>query len=154
MPLSKISANGITSINTSQISGGLGNIALDVASGTGNGAISIPYGNTASRPSTPTVGYLRFNTDVGVLENYTSNGWFKVSAQQPTITTISGTIYSGNTSTLTITGTNFLSFGASVTFSGANTATVGSIIPTNGSTILVTVPSTIYSIIEIGRAHV
>ena len=145
MPLSKISANGITTINSTQIAGGLGSIALDIASGTGNGALSVPIGTTAQRPSTPNIGYVRFNTDIGNLENYTANGWFKVSIQQPSITSISGTIYSGNTSTLTITGSNFLTSGATVTFAGANTASVGSLTPTGGSSLSVT---------EIGRAHV
>ena len=89
---------------------------LNVAS---NGYIKVAVGTTAQRPSNPQVGYLRFNTDTGVLENYTANGWFKVSVLQPTISGITGTIYSGNVSTLIITGSNFGSSNATVTFSGA-----------------------------------
>ena len=136
MPLSKISANGITTINSTQIAGGLGSIALDIASGTGNGALSVPIGTTAQRPSTPIVGYMRFNTDLGVLENYTANGWFKVSIQQPTITSVSGNIYNGNTSVLLISGQGFGVSGANVTFTGANTVSVTGLIPSNGGTLL------------------
>ena len=115
----------LTQVTVGMINGALGsNTALDISGAGGTGAAQIPSGNTAQRPSSPTVGYLRFNTDTGVLENYTANGWFKVSVQQPTISNISGSIYSGNTSTLTISGQNFGTANANVTFSGANAASV------------------------------
>ena len=69
-------------------------------------ALIVPTGTTAQRPSNPNIGLTRFNTDTSALENYTANGWFKVSTQTPIIGSISGTIYSGNTSTLTIDVTN------------------------------------------------
>ena len=69
-------------------------------------ALGVPTGTTAQRPVNPQIGFIRFNTDTQLLENYTANGWFKVSVNVPTISSISGTIYSGNTSTLTINGTN------------------------------------------------
>ena len=82
----------------------------------------------------------------GTLTNK-SSPWFKVSVQTPSITSISGTIYSGNTSTLTISGTNFGLTNANVTFSGANTASVTGLTPTSSGQILsVTVPSAIYTI--------
>lgn len=149
MTLSKINANGIVSINTSQIAGGLGKVALDSASSTGNGAISVPYGNTATRPVNPDVGYVRFNTDYSALENYTGNVWFKVSIQQPIISSISGSIYSGNTSTITLSGSNFGTVANSVyvTISGANTATITNLTPTNGgASVSLQVPQAIYTI--------
>lgn len=125
------------------------NPGTGVLSLSSNGAIGVPIGNTAQRPSNPTIGYVRFNTETGVLENYTPTGWLKVSLQQPTISGISGNIYNGNTSILTITGTNFLTSGAIVTFSGANTASVSGLNPTNsGSTITTSVPESIYTISE------
>jgi hypothetical protein len=126
----------------------VGNATTQLVSITPDGGLKVPVGNTATRPSNPQIGFIRFNTDTNVLENYNANGWFKVSVSQPTIASISGTIYSGNTSTLTITGTNFGAVGANVTFSsGANTASVTGLTPTNGGQSLsVTVPSQIYNI--------
>lgn len=37
---------------------------------------SYPSGSTANRPSSPSIGTLYFNTDLGALQIYTSNGWF------------------------------------------------------------------------------
>lgn len=131
------SANNMTITNS--LFGGSANLI--------NGVLQVPVGNTAQRPSSPNVGYVRYNTDTGVLENYTTSGWLKVSVQQPTISSISGSILNGYSTTLTLTGSNFLTSGASVTFTGANTATVTNITPTTSGTVLsVTVPVSIYSI--------
>lgn len=41
--------------------------------------IIVPVGTTAQRPSSPTVGYVRYNTDLGYLEMYSaSNNWIKL----------------------------------------------------------------------------
>ena len=86
----------LTQVTVGMINGALGsNTALDISGAGGTGAAQIPSGTTAQRPSSPTVGYLRFNTETGSLENYTANGWFKVSVQQPSISSISGSIYNG-----------------------------------------------------------
>ena len=144
----------LTQVTVGMINGALGsNTALDISGAGGTGAAQIPSGNTAQRPSSPTVGYLRFNTETGSMENYTANGWLKVSVQTPSISSISGSIYNSNTSTLTITGINFGTSGANVTFSGANNTTVTGITPTATTSLSVAVPSPIYTI-EIGRAHV
>ena len=37
---------------------------------------SYPSGTTAERPASSTIGSLYFNTDLGVLQVYTPNGWF------------------------------------------------------------------------------
>ena len=43
------------------------------------GAVTLPVGTTAQRPSSPTVGYVRYNTDLGYLEMYSaSNNWIKL----------------------------------------------------------------------------
>jgi hypothetical protein len=39
------------------------------------GAIQLPTGNTAARPATPAVGYMRFNTDSTVVEYYNGTAW-------------------------------------------------------------------------------
>ena len=42
------------------------------------GYIQVPVGTTAQRPSSPAVGYVRYNTDLGYLEIFTGNTWFKL----------------------------------------------------------------------------
>ena len=120
-------------------------VSLDLSTKTD--AISLPHGTTAQRPSSPSIGYLRYNTDTGALENYTSNGWLKVSVQTPIVSSFSGSIYSGYSSTITFSGQNFGTSPATVTFtSGATTATATGT-PTGGGTSLsVSVPSAIYGL--------
>ena len=71
----------------------------------------LPTGTTAQRPSTPTVGMLRYNTDTSTIEKYTSTSWYSLNTF-PTITNIS--YASGADATdpsggelVTVTGTNF-----------------------------------------------
>jgi hypothetical protein len=42
-------------------------------------AIKVPVGTTAERPSTPTVGMLRYNNTTNKLEGYTTNGWVSLN---------------------------------------------------------------------------
>jgi len=43
---------------------------------TGTGALGLPSGTTAQRPSSPYNGYMRFNTDLGIIETYLpAVGW-------------------------------------------------------------------------------
>lgn len=79
--------------------------------------IVVPVGTTAERSGSVTVGTLRYNTDIGLIEQYNALGWQSVDAP-PAITNISGTINENTNSTLTITGSNFKS-GAIVYIEGA-----------------------------------
>jgi len=54
------------------------------------GYLQLPTGNTASRPASPAVGMVRFNTDIGGVEVYTTGGW--ISADEKQSATSSGTI--------------------------------------------------------------
>lgn len=57
------------------------------------GAVTFPSGTTAQRPSSPTVGMIRFNTDLNYLEEYHGGQWKGLSniftAEGGTITTYS-----------------------------------------------------------------
>jgi len=81
------------------------------------GVLTIPSGSTAQRPSSPTVGTLRYNTTTGLIEQYNSIGWQAIDAP-PAVTSISGIINENTNSTITITGTNFKS-GSIVSIEGA-----------------------------------
>jgi hypothetical protein len=60
---------------------------------------------------------LRYNTDLGLIEQYNALGWQSVDAP-PTVTNISGVINENTNSTITITGSNFKT-GAIVRVEGA-----------------------------------
>jgi len=62
---------GVTSNTTI---GGTLSVANDVSL-TGTGALKIPTGTTIQRPSTPSVGQIRFNTTSTVLEVYSGSAW-------------------------------------------------------------------------------
>ncbi len=70
--------------------------------------ITIPAGTTAQRPVTPSNGMLRYNTDIGLVEQYNSSGWQGIDAP-PVVTSYSGTINADTNSTITINGSNFKS---------------------------------------------
>ena len=107
------------------------------------GYFALPQGTTAQRPGSPAAGYVRYNTSEDSLEYYTSQGWV-VDNQRPTITGVSGTIFTGFTSTLTLTvsgarGVMYVSFYAGST---KLATTLGNL--ESASTCTVSVPSTVY----------
>ena len=74
-----------------------------------SGISGIPFGNTASRPASPSLGQPYFNGEVGRLELYSSNGWQNIVQETPGVSSASGT-YSQSTGsgTFTVAGTNFV----------------------------------------------
>jgi hypothetical protein len=77
----------------------------------GTGALTLPSGTDGQRPASPVVGMIRFNTTVGVLEQYTNSGWVGIEPA-PTISSV--TLPSTQTAvldgdTVTIAGTGFKS---------------------------------------------
>jgi hypothetical protein len=69
----------------------------------------IPFGNTAARPASPSLGQPYFNGEVGRLELYSSNGWQNIVQETPGISSASGTYNeSTGSGTFTISGTNFV----------------------------------------------
>lgn len=83
----------------------------------GASGIVVPGGGTAERNPGVTVGTIRYNTDLGLIEQYNAIGWQSVDAP-PTISSFSGVINENTNSTITVTGSNFKS-GATVTIGGA-----------------------------------
>ena len=69
----------------------------------------IPFGNTAARPASPSLGQPYFNGEVGRLELYSSNGWQNIVQETPGVASASGTYNeSAGSGTFTISGTNFV----------------------------------------------
>lgn len=91
--------------------------------------VVIPHGTTAQRPGSPSSGFLRFNTDLGTLEQYntSTNAWQAIDSP-PIITNLA---YTGSKTgadpaggeTITLTGSNFKS-GATVTIGGTSASSV------------------------------
>jgi hypothetical protein len=72
----------------------------------GTGAIQVPSGTQAQRPSTA-MGQIRYNSDAGVVEVNDSLGWTPIAAS-PFITGVSPTSFNGVSGTVfTITGSSF-----------------------------------------------
>jgi hypothetical protein len=90
--------------------------------------VRVPHGTTAQRPSNPVAGQLRFNTDLGTLEQYNTNtnNWAAIDSP-PIINSLS---YSGSNTatdpaggeTITLNGSNFKS-GFTITVGGTSAAT-------------------------------
>jgi hypothetical protein len=72
----------------------------------GTEGIVLPTGTTAERGGSPTVGTLRYNNTIGLLENFNATGWTSLDSP-PTVNNISGTVNENTNSTITINGTNF-----------------------------------------------
>ena len=88
----------------------------------GDDGITVPVGTTAQRNGSSGVGTLRYNTDIGLLEQNTGDGWAPIDTP-PTVTSISGTINENTSSTITVNGTIFKT-GATVYIEGAGTGGV------------------------------
>lgn len=82
----------------------------------GTDGITVPVGTSAQRSGTD-VGKVRYNTDLGFLEQYNSTGWAGIDAP-PTVSNQTGTIYTDSDSTITIVGSNFKT-GSTVQVTGA-----------------------------------
>jgi len=113
---------------------------------TSTGALDLPVGTTAERPSSPTSGNIRYNTDIESTEIYDGTAWGKVSPITPIITSVTGTVWTGFSANLTLSGTGFLSANLVVGFtpSGGSETTV-TVTPTSDTAATVAVPSAIYN---------
>ena len=107
MPISQIKTDGIASdaVTQPKIAD---NITLD-----GTQFVRVPAGTTAERPGSAAGGQLRFNTDLGTLEQYNTNTNAWAAIDSPPI--ISSLAYAGSLTaadpaggeTITLTGSNF-----------------------------------------------
>lgn len=81
--------------------------AVSDQANTSTGYFDVPAGTTAQRPVSPNVGMVRYNTDLGNLEQYTESGWGSI-APPPSVSSVSPTTYNGESgTTFTINGSGF-----------------------------------------------
>jgi hypothetical protein len=130
----------------------LGNLWSKAGAGvsSGGGGATVTVSNAA--PSSPTTGALWIDSEYGDLNAYFSNAWVVIgsgggSPSQPTITSITGTIKSGYSSTLVIYGNYFGLSAVTVRFSFGTIADV-TVTPTSSTQLTVAVPASIYGLIE------
>lgn len=71
--ISAITVTGNSTTTDSSIGGN--NITVTSNAAFTGKALAIPTGNTGNRPGTTSNGMIRFNTETGLLEMYTSTGW-------------------------------------------------------------------------------
>jgi hypothetical protein len=85
------------------------------------GAIDIPVGTTAQRPSNPSSGYTRMNSDTNTMEMYNGSTWVTVGGTSLKVYSVDPSTFDGSSGTsLTLIGEGFES-GATVHFiSSAN----------------------------------
>jgi hypothetical protein len=145
----KIAADAVTSAKIAAdtivagdiASGAVNKAELDIGSSSGAGSMYVPTGSNAQRPGSPVVGYLRFNTDIGCLEQYTANGWVGI-ASPPAISSVSPSTYNGESGTsFTINGQAF-DAGAVIKFiSNSGTEyTAGAVTYVNNAQLTATTP--------------
>jgi hypothetical protein len=77
---------------------------LDLSSSLG--AINIPAGTTAQRPSTPANGMLRYNSSTGYLEGYINGGWQFYAGTSAPVNSVAPVVSGGTTVGSTLTTTN------------------------------------------------
>jgi len=118
--------------------------AVSDQSNTSTGYFDLPSGTTAQRPSSPPVGATRFNTTNGSIEFFDGARWVATNLI-PSISSISGVIYAGETSTLTLSLSNTTDT-VTVRFSeaGSTIADVQNTLVTSGS-VSVSVPAAVFN---------
>lgn len=84
---------------------------------TGTDGIEMPAGTTAERPGSPAQGTMRYNTQLGFMEQYNATGWAGIDAP-PVVTNQTGVIRADTDVTITVDGSNFKS-GSVVYVTGA-----------------------------------
>ena len=106
-------------------------------------ALTLPAGDTASRPAGSVAGSQRYNTDTGSIEFYDGTNWISTNLI-PTIDSITGTIYAGFASTLTFDLSNTTeTITVRFTEGGVVVAEVGDVAVTDGAAS-VEVPAAVY----------
>ena len=135
MPISRIKSNAINdgAITIAKTSNLFTNTEI-----AGTEAARMPVGTTAQRANAQ-VGDLRHNSSLGILEQYTSDGWQGI-ASPPVATSISPTDIneSDSTQTIVISGSNF-DAGAVGTLKNSSSATIAPTTSTRNSASQITI---------------
>jgi hypothetical protein len=107
---------------------------------------------SATAPSGASDGDLWFDTSTKAMKVYMqdANNFVTIASKPPTISSITGNIYVGITSSLTISGSDFTNDPVTVNFTGSGISEDVTVTPTNENTISVSVPSGVYNSVSHG----
>jgi len=72
------------------------------------GALDIPAGTTAQRPSSPSAGYIRMNTTLNKMEMYNGSAWVGVGGSELRLYAVTPTTAAVANTSLSITGEGFV----------------------------------------------
>ncbi len=126
---------------------------LAINSTTGFG---LPKGTTAQEPSSSagTAGYLRYNTEQNVVFYNDGSSWKKISPTFPSLSSVSGNIIDGASSSLTLAGTGFLSANLVVNFiqTSDNIDVFVTVTPSSDTAATVAVPASVYNNVTGGNS--
>jgi len=115
------------------------------------GAVTV----SATEPSSPSEGDLWYDSTTGVkvLKFYNGTAWLKVSSAVPTLTSVSGNLYTGVSTSLTLSGTNFLDSNLVVNFTQASDSidVDVAVTPTSNTSAAVAVPRSVYDYVTVGN---
>jgi hypothetical protein len=138
-----------TTISTSLTNGNitLASTGTEYVIITGTGAVIIPNGNIAQRPTSPVPGMIRVNTELGQVEGWDGNNWVSGSGYNITNETLVG---DGSTVTFVLNRTTSTA-GTLVMLNGVvqRPVTAYSISPSPGNTLIFTEAPAISDIIDI-----
>jgi ribosomal protein L18 len=118
------------------------------------GSFALPVGTTAEEPTAAdTEGHIRYDSDESVIYYSDGANWIKVSSATPILTSATGNIYDGATSTLTLAGTGFLIANLVVNFFQASDSIDEdvTVTPTSDTAATVTVPAAVYNNVTAGN---
>ena len=87
--------------------------------------LKIPTGTTAQRPSSPSAGYIRFNTTISAVETYDGTKWVEIGLNPPTFSSVD---YPGSATALNPDGGESLVINGD-TFNVGITVTIGGTTP-------------------------
>jgi hypothetical protein len=120
---------------------------------TNNTSLGLPKGTTAQRPAT-TEGHIRYNTTEGAIFFANGSQWIKINSEISSLTSVSGTLYSGLASDLTLAGAGFGTANLVVNFTQTDDSIDEDVTVTPSSTTAATVsvPAAVYNNVTAGNS--
>jgi ribosomal protein L18 len=118
------------------------------------GSFALPVGTDAQEPAAAdTEGHIRYNSDDNVVYFSDGTSWLKISSTITTLSSITGTVYSGAASTLTLAGKGFMAANLVVNFTQSSDSidVDVTVTPTSDTAATVTVPSSVFSNVTAGN---
>ena len=118
------------------------------------GSLALPVGTTAQQPTAAdTEGHIRYDSDDNVVYYSDGTNWLKISSTIATLSSVTGTVYSGTATTLTLAGKGFQAANLTVNFTQSSDSIDEdvTVTPTSDTAATVTVPAAVYNNVTAGN---